>query len=200
MGIHLTNWNKDGSQLAKREKQPNMMGEGLGNNLGLDGPKYVAGKPYRTPEQEELEERELRLEKFKNRQMGSVKAQITRHKNLATKNRIQQLLEDGKMIEGARVFFIEWPKDDWDIRAKNCGGMPEGVDISKTDFGNLVIVPVIEEEEGKKMKLDLQVDPEGRKFCISFSVREKVDMIFGRVNWKRPLTIREVSQFGRRVK
>lgn len=105
------------------------------------------------------------------------------------------------MLEGQRLFYLSWQHDNWDARAARFGGLPEGVDVAHTDFGDLLLVPVIEQARAKELRLDGGFkDREGRPFWIGSDLRQQVERIFGRVKWKQPLTVREVTQqFGARL-
>jgi len=185
-----TNWNADPNEGANRKKQPWMFGEGLGNNLGLDGPKYMRTNVEVIPDATE-EEKKLR------RQLGAEKAKVTRAKNKRIKDRKRALEQQGELLVGQRIFRCKFSFDDWDRRAEVFGGLPEGVDVAGTDFGTLLLIDVIEESDGKKLGLECPLkDPGGRRFFLPVSEREKIDSIFGRVEWERPLTEREARQFG----
>jgi len=190
------NWYKDSHLNGTRHSpRPNMMGEGMGNCLGLEGSKHS----FETikPELVELTPEE----KARKRAAAVAAAAATRKRNLAKKAVIAKREESGELLRTQRVFLCEWGYDNFEERASRLGlGLPEGVDIAKTQFGTLVLVTVYEEEEGKSLGLgDPLRDPHGRTFFVPTAKREHISKVFGNVNWKRPLTQKEAEQFGVKI-
>lgn len=179
-----TNWRPDG--LAPKTKRDHMLGEGLGPSMGLDGFQHTVS--YEPGELEAIEEAdqiyvaELRF-----------KQSLQRRRNAVIKQRFQASLPEkvqaGKILVQQRV-FMAYPNSDWYTRAERLGGIPEGVDVAKSDFGHLLLVPVV---EAKKSRFK---DPYGLNFQIDSDLRDIVQKIFGAVKWSRPLTLDEVKQFG----
>jgi hypothetical protein len=179
-----TNWRPDG--LAPKVKRDHMLGEGIGNCLGLDDPKhtrnYCSGEFEAIEEADQIYVAELRF-----------KQSLQRRRNAVIKQRFQASLPEkvqaGKILVQQRI-FMAYPNPNWDARAERMGGIPEGVDVAKSAFGHLLLVPVI---EAKKSRFK---DPYGLSFQIDPVVRDTVQKIFGAVKWTRPLTLDEVKQFG----
>jgi hypothetical protein len=196
--LHSTNWNKDVTKKAPKEKRATMMGEGLGSNLGIENPKHVSGKPVGYHEEQRrlqsIEAAENKAKTFPRRMFAKI---IDARYKI---NHLPKKIENGDVLINQRVFFVDWPKDSWDVRAKNIG-MPEGTDIAQTKFGRLLLVPVLEMEDALKVGIDPKEekplkDIEGRPCWVSTDVKERIEAIFGRVRWIRPLTIKEAEQFG----
>lgn len=185
-----TSWAGDAQRVRERT---NMMGEGMGNAMGLEGPKYDTGWTVAVPEVEpDLEA--LAAERKVKRQESTAKAKRTRELNLARRAALKAAEEAGKVLRGKRVFMVTEAFEDFDVRAKRFGGIPEGVDVVATEFCNLVAVPVIEAEEGKKLGLtEAWKDPQGRPFWVPSDVVDHVTRVFGSVQWNRPLTKDEVE-------
>ncbi len=179
-----TNWNTDGS--VRKTKRANMMGEGLGNSMGLDAPKFT--RSYEPGELERIEEadKEFRAGIRFKQSLRKKKYQLI---DAIFNEKLETRIREGKLLYQQRI-FIAYPKDNWDIRAEKLGGIPDGVDIAESKFGHLLIVPVIETEESRYS------DPYGRKFTIERNLRDRVNQIFGAVKWTRPLTLKDVEQFG----
>lgn len=189
---------------ALRDKHPrtkdrtSTMGEGMGNAMGLEGPKYDVGWTEVQPEpaaptDEEIAAAVAALQE--KRKATAAKSKRTRELNVARRATLKAAEEAGKVLLGKRVFMVTEAFEDFDIRAKRFGGIPEGVDIARTEFCSLVSVPVIEAEEGKKMGLDSpRRDIDGRIFWIKADIIEQVATVFGGVDWRRPLTKNEVEK------
>lgn len=178
-----TNWSPDGA--VKHVKKDHMLGEGCGNYLGLDAPKHT--RSYGPGELDALVEADLRYE------MGlKFKQSLRRQRNTAIQQRFRATLPEkissGKILVQQRV-FMAYPKD-WEKRAARLGGLPQGVDIAKSEFGHLILVPVIEAKESSYK------DALGRRFQIEPNLKQTINQIFGAVKWTRPLTLDEVKQFG----
>jgi len=193
-----TNWN-DSNEGTVRRKQPYMMGEGLGNNLGIDKPKYTYSERV-----EEVDEEERDFQ----RKVRRLKTQLTRRKNKVRVESQKKAEEDGRWMTGQRIFALKRTYDqnlnhgrDFETRSKRLKiQIPDGVDVAQTEFGMLLIIPVIEAEEGWSKGLgNPKKDPYGRNFWVSTEVKEAVQNLFGYVNWERPLTIPEAEQFGVKV-
>lgn len=197
-GLHQTNWNKNPNEHAAREKQPFMMGEGVGNNLGLDNSKAVPGKPLGWhDEQRALRSRECREENMQK----SMKKMF--HKAIDMKYRshhLPQKMANGEVLVGQRVFLVDYLKKGSDKLLNNLG-LPEGADVAQTAFGTLVIAPVLEKNDALERGIDIKQekgckDIEGRPCWVAAEIKEKIEAVFGHVRWTRPLTIKEVEQFG----
>ena len=192
-----TCWNGEGTV---RRSQPMMFGEGLGNSLGLEGPKYVAGRihdPVVEAKYDEEEEERKRQEKIReNRKRGSEKAKVTRARNVAIKGRIRDKESKGEFLVGQRVFRCLW-ETEWDKVADSGYGRPDILlDVAKTRFAVLIMLRVFEEQEGKEQGFgNPMTDKVGRKFFISKKDKDHVERLFGRVDWS-PLTENEARQFG----
>lgn len=191
-----TCWNGEGTI---RRGRPNMMGEGLGvGTMGL-----VVSKATRTygPGEIEAEFGEPTEEEIAAKKAAAVeKARRTRARNKARKEALKAKEEAGELLRGFRIFLARYPYGDWEERAKVFGGIPEGVSHHHSPFGDLLMVPVIEREEGKEIGLFETPfkDPRGRLFWVSQTYREQVEMVFGRVTWDKPLTERQAREFGAR--
>lgn len=179
-----TNWKPDGT--VTKTKRETMLGEGIGNNMGFDDPKYT---PSYSPG--ELEAAELADQQYFDEL--SFKQSLLRTRNAAIKRKFRASLpgkiQEGRILVQQRV-FMAYPKSDWYERAEKLGGLPQGVDVAKSDFGHLIIVPVVEAKNSRYK------DPYGLKFQIEPNTRDLVQKIFGAVKWTRPLTLDEVKQFG----
>jgi hypothetical protein len=197
-GLHQTNWNKNANEHAAREKQPFMMGEGVGNNLGLDNSKAVPGKPIGWhDEQKRLLAREAAAERAKQipKKMFA-KAIESRYRS----HHLPKKIQNGDVLIGQRVFLVDFLKKGSDKLLNNLG-LPEGAHVAQTEFGHLVIVPVLETDEALARGIDIKQekgckDVEGRPCWVAAEIKEKIEAVFGHVRWTRPLTIKEVSQFG----
>lgn len=196
--VHQTNWNKNPTQPIEKEKRAHMMGEGLGSSLGIENTKAVPGKPLGYyDEQKRLQRVESKQERAKN----AGKRQL--HGYVAWKYQTEILpkkLSEGAVLVNQRIFLCDWIKPKWDSIARNLG-LPDGVDVAHTEFGELLLVPVIEFLQGIEMGINPRETPplkdiEGRPCWVAASIRERIEAIFGRVRWTRPLTIREAEQFG----
>jgi len=194
-----TNWHKGG--VIKHEKQPFMMGEGVGNSLGLEGPKYTRDVGTLI----EIEEA--------NRAYFSELSKKRREKNNREKDQrksFQKILaskeSSGDILVDQRIFYTEWARKDWEYRAGLYGGLPEGIDLAFTDYGILLMVPVIEEDTAAEMGIDRKVpgvkprtDSFGRQFWIRAELKDLLSKVFGVIRWERPLSIPEAKQFGVKV-
>lgn len=200
-GPHQTNWNSDPTKGAKRELQPNMMGEGLGMSLGIEGPKGTPGRPLGWHDEQkrfkksESRERSMKLagrKAFANFIEWKYKTKI-----------LPKKVENGEVLIGQRIFLATWVNPKWDVKAKNVG-MPEGVDVAHSEFGELLLVPVLELEQALQVGINPKEEPplkdtEGRPCWIASSIKERIEAIFGYVKWTRPLTIKEAEQFGVKI-
>jgi len=193
------NWNR---HPKPREKKPYLMGEGLGNCLGLEGPKYT--RDARVLEQIAYDNwvyaTELRKQRSEKKAREK-KQHISFLEILASKE------ASGEILVDQRIFYSEYVKRGWEARAKQVGGLPEGIDIALTDYGLLFMVPVIEEDTAKKLGIDKVApgvkprrDGYGRPFWVQAELKDTLTYIFGLIRWNRPLSIREAKQFGVRVK
>jgi len=194
-----TNWHKGG--VIKTEKQPFMMGEGVGNCLGLEGPKYTrdAGTLEEIEEanREYFSELASKRREKKNREMSQ---RDSFQKILASKE------ASGDILVDQRIFYTEWARKDWEHRANQYGGLPKEVDIAWTNFGILLMVPVIEEDTAAEMGIDKKIpgvkprtDSFGRQFWIRAELKDLLSKVFGVIRWERPLSIQEAKQFGVKV-
>lgn len=194
-----TNWHRNGEGTIRRP-QPMMFGEGIGNEMGLERPKYTVWKTYEEVTDEDLAaiSAEEEIQRAERRKAGVEKARITREKNRKRKERIAEKVENGEMLGGQRIFRVDFSLGDWEERSKKLDGMPPAViDVAGTEYGVLLMVRVHEEEDGKKIGLEEPMkDVMGRKFFLTLTDRERIESIFGRVDWRRPLTEREARQFG----
>lgn len=196
-----TNWHRGG--VIRHESQPYMMGEGFGNCLGLEGSKATIPKTEKQLQKEAEEELIDRLEMIEERKKREAKERSYR---LIQVNLINRKRQDGSLHEGFRVFCLAWYKEDWEERS-GVYGMPEGVDVALTQFGMLILVPVIEESDiaegsqyGSYAKdRKAQRDMDGRKFWVKAEVKDAVLDVFGPVKWGRPLACRDLDQFGVKV-
>lgn len=197
-----TNWNRDRTEGTRRGSQPCTFGEGYGNCLLLDPPKYVKGEmPGKelvlVEEEEERRAAQEAKERKERRVRGALKAKATRAKKEKKAKAIRQQEGQGVLLLGRRVFLMEWAFDDWGSRGAKVK-LPEGTQLVNTGFGGLLVVPVIEESEGDALGLTEPMrDTAGRRFWVPTAIRETVEWVFGRVQWKRPLSVKEVTeQFG----
>jgi hypothetical protein len=198
VSLHQTNWNRDPTQHAPKDKNPFMFGEGLGMSLGIENTKAVPGKPLGYYDEQR------RLQKLESKEYNSKNFSKKQHQNYIDWKYHSQILpqkiQNGDVLINQRIFLCDWIKPKWDSIAKNIG-IPEGVDIAHTDFGDLLLIPVIEANDASKFGIDPKVVPplkdvEGRPCWVAASIKERIEMIFGRVRWIRPLTIKEAEQFG----
>lgn len=181
------------SIVAPKRDSACMTGKGLGNNLGLDDPEYTV---WKTPAQNNQERMLAAEEKAAQKEASLKKAAATRARNKAKKAILAAKMDRGELLSGQRVFLATWVRDNWDVAAENFGGIPQGVDIANTDFGHLLIVPVVEEDEGEGLRFKRSCDPDGRNFWVRAEVKNSIQKIFGSVDWRRPLTMQEAEQFG----
>jgi hypothetical protein len=178
-----------------------MMGEGLGFSLGLEKTKAVPGKPLGWyDDQKRLEKKESRERSMK---LAGRKALASFVQWKYNSEILPRKLENGECLIGQRIFLATWVSPKWDIKAKNVG-MPEGVDVAHSEFGELLLIPVLEKQDAEKLGINPKEDPplkdvEGRPCWVATHVRERIEAIFGRVNWTRPLTIKEAEQFGVKI-
>jgi hypothetical protein len=194
-----TNWHKGG--VIKHEKQPFMMGEGVGNCLGLEGPRYT------------LDAKTIEGIEESNREYFSELAQARRKKKSRERDQrdsFQKVLASkeasGDILVDQRIFYTEWVRKGWEHRADQYGGLPKEIDIAWTEFGMLLMVPVIEEDTAAEMGIDKKVpgvkqrtDSFGRQFWIRAELKDLLSKVFGVIRWERPLGIQEAKQFGVRV-
>lgn len=185
-----TCWNGEGTV---RRKQPWMMGQGSGFNQICFGPDQTTSRGRR-PQVDDDEEREPR-ESSKVKPLRT-KKQIEQSMKLSLARRVVA----GNACVGFRIYLIQWQKKKWWERMINAGGMPDGMDIAHSEFGDLLMVPVNEldflEREAPDEPL---VDREGRKFWVAESTKDFVARIFGAIRWSQPLTMAELNQFGVRL-
>jgi hypothetical protein len=158
----------------------------MGRDLGLDAPKYTRSyAPGEIERLDEADEQYFAQLKFKE--------SLQRGRNTAIRRRFKaklpSLTQSGKILVQQRI-FMAYPNKDWDVRAERMGGIPEGVDIANSDFGHLLLVPVVEAEKSRFK------DAYGLNFHVDPDLRETVQKIFGAIKWSRPLTLDEVKQFG----
>jgi hypothetical protein len=183
------------------EKQPCMMGRGMGNCLGLEGPQYTldAKRIYAIEEgqREFAAEQRARSSQRRSREKES---RMKLHEILASQE------ASGAVLVDQRIFYLDWYHEDWELRAHRVGGLPPGVDIARSKFGLLLLVPVIEEDTAKKLgylkdakACGAPKDSTGRLFFVSAELKDCLSLLFGRVHWERPLTIPEAKQFGVKV-
>lgn len=200
-GPHQTNWNIDPAAPIKHEKRAHMMGEGLGSSLGIEGPKGNPGKPYGWyDEQKRLEKVESRERSMK---LGGRKSFAKYIEWKYKTELLPQKIANGECLVNQRIFLATWVNPKWDVKAKNIG-MPEGVDVAHSEFGELLLVPVLEEEQAKRMGINPKIEPplrdvEGRPCWVAASIKERIEAIFGYIKWTRPLTIKEAEQFGVKI-
>lgn len=194
-----TNWHKGG--VIKHEKQPFMMGEGVGNCLGLEGPRYTLDA--KTIEGIEASNREYFSEL-------ALKRRYKKNRERDQRDSFQKILASkeasGDILVDQRIFYTEWARKDWEHRANQYGGLPKEIDIAWTDFGILLMVPVIEEDTAAEMGIDKKVpgvkqrtDSFGRQFWIRAELKDLLSKVFGVIRWERPLSIPEAKQFGVKV-
>ena len=172
-------------------RQPTMMGEGYGNNLLMDPPKYTV---WTAPSEDVVPE----VSTEDKRKKAAEKAAATREAKRKHAAFVKARVESGSTLFGQRVFLVPYTHDDWGERAERLGGLPEEMDIARTDFGHLILVPVIEETEAKEQGIRAKGfrDAEGRQFWVTAEYRTAIDNVFGRTQWERPLLPEEVAQFG----
>jgi len=186
-----TCWNGEGTV---RRKQPFLMGEGSGFDLicfGSDKTTSRGVSPKERAKREYLAQLERKLAK-----KSLVRTRSPKQAAAELQRSLKRRVAEGRSPVGFRVFVISWPKKKWEERMKAAGGMPEGVDIAHTEFGNLLLVPVNEVSGADGEPAEPMVDREGRKFWIPFEQMETLKRIFGYVKWKEPLTLAEVKRFG----
>jgi hypothetical protein len=150
----------------------------------------------------ELSELREEAEKEGRKAAGIAKAQKSREYRKNRLRQIQNQVKTGGMLDGQRLFHLAWQKKKWEVRVQQFGGMPEGVDVAYSSFGDLLLIPVIEKEEAKKMGLKDGgfIDRDGREFWIPLELRNKISQIFGCVRWAQALTVNEATtQFGVRL-
>lgn len=192
-----TNFNPTGEHSSNR--QPFMLGEGLGNRLNFCDAKYTEWHTVeREPTEEELQEIEAEEERLREaaKRARVQKAQETRERTLRRKALLESRINKGEQFYGQRVFIITKYKDTWEVRSRKFGGIPEGVDLRRTDYGLLLMVPVIEEDEARKYGMEKKTgyrDRDGRRYWVPLKTREQITKIFGGVTWDSPLLIREVE-------
>jgi hypothetical protein len=182
-----------------RNSQPFMFGEGLGNNLGLDPPKYDTGWKAVRPKDDELKDMLREEEERQEKKKAAVaKGKKTRALNQERKSRLNAKLSAGELLDGQRIFLVSIPKDNFEERMRAAGySLPEGLDVARTDFGMILLVPVVEADEAKAEGFTGSGfrDTDGRVFWIRSQVREILEFAFGRIQW-RPLRQEELTQFG----
>lgn len=198
-----TNFTPSGDHPAKI-KQPFMLGEGLGNRLNFCDPKYAVWEPLQ-PEPTDREIEEARAEEERAREESKrarvEKARETRERNMRKKALLESRIDKGKELYGQRIFIVTKFKHSWEVRSRKYGGVPDGVDLRLTDFGLLLMVPVIEEDQAKLFGMEKKTgyrDREGRRYWVPLATKERVMKIFGGgVPWNSPLLMREViDDFG----
>jgi len=193
-----TNWHRGE---IKHEKQPFMMGEGVGNCLGLEGPKYTrdAGTLAGIEEANRAYFSEL-----------SAKRREKKNRERDQRDSFQKILASreasGDILVDQRIFYTEWARKDWEYRAGLYGGLPDGIDLAFTDYGILLMVPVIEEDTAEQLGINKKIpgvktrtDPFGRQFWIQAELKDLLSKVFGVIRWERPLSIQEAKQFGVKV-
>lgn len=194
-----TNWHKGG--VIKHEKQPYMMGEGVGNSLGLEGSRYT------------LDAKALEKIEESNREYFAELAVKRREKKVREADQLESFQKilaskeaSGDILVDQRIFYTEWVRKDWEQRSKQYGGLPKEVDIAWSNFGILLMVPVIEEDTAAELGIDKKVpgvkqrtDAFGRKFWIRAELKDLLGKVFGVIRWERPLSIQEAKQFGVKV-
>lgn len=191
-----TNWHPRGE--IKHEKQPFMFGEGVGNCLGLEGPKHTLD--VKTQEAIEQGNREYAAELAAER-----KERRRREKD--QRKSFQEVLASreasGAVLVDQRIFYTQWSRKDWEKRSALRGGLPEGVDVAYTEFGLLLMVPVIEADTAAKLGIDKKVPGEkqrrdsfGRPYWVQAEIKDFLSLVFGAIDWARPLSISEAKQFG----
>lgn len=192
-----TCWNGEGTV---RRKQPWMMGQGSGFDLICFGPDQCTSRGTSPKDKMKAAEQTLR-----KKIPGKKKPKPRRVQELELYQSIQRRVSEGKVPVGFRVFVIQWPKKKWWERMTNAGGMPDGVDIAHTPFGELLVVPVNEVKPSYQQHVLEGVidgpdkpfsDRDGRKFWVSEEFKAQISQIFGSVKWQQPLTLAEVEQFG----
>lgn len=191
-----TNWNPGGN--IPQSKRPYLLGEGIGNRMGLDGPKYTQTSTAisRIEEGNEAYQKELREERSQRRA-------VLREAKASLKEILKRNEQSGMALVDQRIFYLEYPNKDWEKRSKVFGGLPENIDVALSDFGMLLLVPVVEEAEAKEQGFNKKVpgtkqrrDSQGRAFWVAAELKEVLTNIFGYVRWSRPITIKEAVQFG----
>jgi len=189
-----TCWNSEGTV---RRKQPWTMGEGSGFNLLCFGPDKVTSRGLRPDEEElsnvssseELEERRRQKER-----KAAAKKAMRAYQNWS-KNR----------LDGYRIFLIPYPKKKWENIVQNAGGLPHGVDVAHSDFGDLLLVPVFESHHvSKQLKpthgrrqdgIEKMLDRQGWEYWIEQDLMTELQRVFGYVQWKSPITLFELKDF-----
>lgn len=169
------------------------MGQGSGFDQICFGPDQTTSRGRRPGSDEEEKEQAPR---DKARKPLRTKKQQEQDLKLSLARRVVA----GKACVGFRIYLIQWQKKKWWERLINAGGMPEGMDLAHSEFGDLLIVPVNEldflETEAPEEPL---VDRQGRKFWVPEATKEFVSRTFGAIQWSRPLTLEEMKQFGVRL-
>lgn len=194
----MTNWNRGG--IVPSEKKLFMLGEGLGSNLGLDGSKATIPK---TRAENEEEGRCLLIEKVERAEERKRHRETEKRYTKLRERVLSRKESSGELMDGFRVFRVAWTKSDWEQRAAVLGGLPPGVDVAKTTFSLLVIVPILDESGVESRgfypnmsKKKLPRDADGRVFWVSPELKDQLSKIFGRIEWSRPLLKAELTQFG----
>lgn len=192
-----TNWQRGG--VVKKEKRPYLMGEGLGNCLGLDGPKYTRDHAtlMAIAEEDAVYFEELR----------EVRKAI-RKKEAAYRKSLKELLArkaaEGEVLVDQRIFYTEWYHRDWERRAEQVGGVPTGVDIARSPYALLLMIPVLEVDTAKQRGIVIERiaqrrDSYGRPFWVLAELKQTLVYIFGSIRWNRPISLVEAGQFGVKV-
>jgi hypothetical protein len=190
-----TNWYPNGK--VPRTTEPSMFGEGLGNHLGLDGPRYTLDAKRQEKlehDAEELQREEREKDRQKKRKVSDARAYL--------RDVAEEVVQNGGTLVGERIFMMEWHRKDWERRGSTYG-FPEGVSMAIGKFGAVIVVPVIEEAEKKALGRSANVpewkqgrDEFGRKFWVTAEMKNAILNVYGLPVWKRPLSIREAEQFG----
>lgn len=190
---HSTNWGKP----IARPPQPNMMGQGVGNCLGLEASKATrwenSAEVRKREESERIEKAKRKEERGRRRAMIKEAAEVFAIvRPLIEAHRIQK----GEVMVGQRVFRCKFFHENFTTRAKQLGvEIPKGVDVALTPFGGLLVVPVLE-DKFDQARSEYIKDTDGRRFQVAAEIKDKVSQIFGCVDWSRPLSTKETKEFG----
>jgi len=190
-----TTWTSEGTV---RRKQPFMMGGSFGWNQYAFPPDQVTSRGETPREREEREKREQESEfEF---QEGESERRRERERKREWRKTLKEtsaaMREAGKILENYRIFLVPSPKKDWEERAKKFGYSLEEIDLHFSDFGLLLLLPVIEKCEGERLELkEPMTDRDGYDFWLTERIKESTSRVFGWVDWK-PLTVAQAKEFG----
>lgn len=174
---------------------------GVGDLTGFAGPDKTTsrGRNPNLPKErnlsspEELEARRRKLE----RDEAAKKAMAAYR--MYTENR----------IEGFRIFLAPYPKKKWERIVQNAGGLPDGVDVAHSEFGDLLLVPVFEphnvefdtqpKHNRRRIGLKEMMDRQKFGYWIEEDLMVELQRMFGYIQWNSPILVSELEQFNIRL-